>query len=536
MTKDSKQPERQLQPERLDQETLIRNARMGIMRKAKEKRDEISKGIKDKNLGLGGRAKGIQVALGGMLKEPIKEAVKEWEARIEALRQEQDSNKNLKKFKEALDRETTFTVEKMEEAERLLVKYIEEMAKASGGKLDAEALAAMREGSKNAKDMAELVMNGNSGIKEAVRWVLRAPNLDKNKDESAADSGKEGAFKTLETELRKGGEMTSYAWRIVGFMTPEDKKEFTAKYVKTCTYDEAEKFMAEGNKLGTFTLEERENILKGNFKDSYKELTSEQKQQFAINWQVQNVFKEQAKKLVHVPLGSRNAMGEMFTFKNILLFVGQLVAVGGLVANAATTMFAGGAWKKPGKAMHDFLNNSYVQMAGATLFGINMYKKTGSVDSMINNLSGDQGKAKKEATRDLNNALNSNPAWKNILDDFGIQQLGEFVRSKIDGKTQEVDKKQLTLEEFTGWLNKKTQNSTGDQKNKYNSLAKRFSNEGGKYTISDKNTKFKTDDTQFKMLANAFYVYRLWGASTTDRFDLAKKGMDPSATKPNKVK
>lgn len=510
-------------PERLSKAEIIKNARIRVMSQARNAREEMNKKIKSKSLGLTGRGDFVESAVRELMDDPIKDALKKWEETkklLEAQQKEEDSNENLKQFKEALDNETTSVMEKIAEAERLLEKYIEEMTRDSGGKLDAEALAALKDGNRRANNMAKLIMNGNKGIKEAVRWVLRAPNT--------ADAGKKGAFKALVAELQKGGEMTGYAWMIIRFMNPEDKKEFTTLYVKTCTYDEAAKFMAEGNKLGTFTLEERENILKENFKDSYKELTSEQKQQFAINWKVQNVFKEEAERLVKVSYGAKNAAGEMFTFKNILFFVGQVVAATGLVANAAATFFVGGAWKKPGKALRDFLANNNVKLAAGVLGVIHAVKKTGSVTAAINTFSetgnDKQDKEKKGANRDLKNVLKVNPGWKDFLeskDHFGVAQLGEFVKSKIDSKTQKVDKNRLTLAEFTDWLQKKTKDSKGAEKDKYNSLAQRFSKTGEKYTISESQTKYPTDNTEFKMLANAFAVYQLWGAETTRRYSSA---------------
>lgn len=505
------------QPEFTKVDEIQRN-RLVLKRKSAEARKELEQEIAKSGMRFGdGSYNFVKDILEDMLKIPLKDIENEWEANLSA-----------KELKTVLADKTTTSIKKIDKISKILVSYIRAMIRETGGKLTPEVLAALRDSQKKAKNIVDILLSENQDLIEALKWALEAANG------KTVGEGKKIAFKSLAEHFKNSyeDEMGLFSWTIVSFMNPADKKEFTEKFIKDqkLDFENAKKFMAAGNAMGVYGPEDIENTLKKNFQKGYQPLKPEEKQKYGLNYKMQNDFSETAKRIITSSYGTKNAMNEAFTLKNILMFIGQITAALGIGINFIAASFEGGKINKPSEILKK-LKNGKILYAFATLFGIQAYKKNQRMgDYLFEGKNIKEDRAQKEASKNLKDILSSNPGWKGFFEDedyFGVKTLGNYVQEITSSKTKKPDPNRLTIPEFYNWLKNKKKSANTAEQTKYDSLINRITGVGTQSQfISQKDTKYKykTNNDDFKKLANVFVLWKIGGRTYKDQYSQALKG------------
>lgn len=433
---------------------------------AKKARNRIEDIFDEKTQNLGGRAEFVENVIEDLLKEPIKDAEKEWTDTRDRIR-EDSLNQSLEGLVNRLRNETKPFADRIEEASGIAEAYIIRLTETSErGDITPEVIAQMAE-SQNARAsvlMELLLRKGNEDLTEALKWVLLEPE-DKGKKAGATKpeapvDQKEKGTATLTKYLKKSpnyeGETMPFVWMIITLMRKADRVEFAKAYVtnEKLSEESTKKFLEAGNMNGTFSPAEMAEVSPAF--DPAK-LTEDQKRKYAETYRKLNDFAKQGKAIARICYGSSNQAGDLFKFGNIFGLGVQIVAGISAGANIFTSFYSGGEFKLK-EGFEAMVTNENLAISLAALAGVHILKQKGHINDALEAKEERSAEERSKAQADLYRGVNANAGWQAFFSrngDAGPKALWEFTKSMI--VKDKIDPKRLTISEFVAWLKVESQ-------------------------------------------------------------------------------
>lgn len=409
--------------------------------------------------------------------------------------------------------ETASIDENLEKISTTIALYLERIAKESpNGKLMPADLERMMESQYAKVTQIEVILVKTPQLLDAFKWALGGSEKNEGGERSVS-YGEAKAFNDLEENFDKGGYEKSVCWSIMGFMSQKDRNKFTKRYAENKNMDSAVlmEFLKEGNLMGVFATDEMESLIKDYAKDDktedvIKEL-KQNKNQYAINWKIQNDFYVAGQALMRTSYGSTNSAAEMMTPKNGAMLVGYIVAGTTIAANVLANVFVAGRLKDPSKLL-EIAKNKYILGATAGIAVLNTVKDDTTIAEKFKGKETVEKEEEISARKNIRLAIKSNPDWNNFFEESdysGARAMWDYIVF-ISDKDKSLPTPLLKVEAFNIWLDKMA--SDKDKGAKYVKLKEKFQG-------------IKPKDEEFALLANAFNIMKIGKNDTQKQYKKA---------------